>query len=266
MASDVWFCGDCRSVNKAREKRCYKCRVPRATAELTEATAAISAVQAKEMQTVLAQASRMGARYRPTWPLALLVIPVILATTALTFAWTNALEAAIGPDGQYLNQPVSSHSLDALSGPLLIALFGGLLIWSAWIALVVANVPALTARWPSYSPSGAFFAPIRAFRGPYRVVWGVLAILTDGRSGPRLMAVCWWVALLAAYVAPTFVILLRGPETLFQAFLVAMQVRLVLLVIAAILAIAVVVIVEREQRAALNRRASVVLGERRVLA
>jgi hypothetical protein len=80
------------------------------------------------------------------------------------------------------------------------------------------------------------------------------------------MAVCWWVALLAAYVAPTFVILLRGPETLFQAFLVAMQVRLVLLVIAAILAIAVVVIVEREQRAALNRRASVVLGERRVMA
>jgi len=44
-----------------------------------------------------------------------------------------------------------------------------------------------------------------------------------------------------------------------------MQVRLVLLVIAAILAIAVVVIVEREQRAALNRRASVVLGERHVL-
>jgi len=265
MASDVWICGDCRSVNKAREKRCYKCRVPRATAELTEAAAAISAVHARETQTVLARAARMGARYRPTWPLALLVIPVILATTALTIAWTNALASAIGPDGEYLNQPVNSHSLDALSGALLFALFGGLLIWSAWIALVVANVPALTARWPSYSPIGAFFAPVRAFRGPYRVVWGVLAILTEGRSGPRPIVVCWWVALLSAYLAPTFVVLLRGPETLFQAVLVAMQVRLVLLVIAAILAIAVVVIVEREQRAALNRRASVVLGERHVL-
>jgi hypothetical protein len=262
MTSEIWVCGDCRSVNKAREKRCYRCRVPRATAELTAEAAAISAVHTKEAQTVLARATRMGARYRPTWPLAVVIIPVILVTTWLSFAWTNALVASIGPNGETLD----SRAVDALGVPLLIALFGGLLIWSTWIALVVANVPALTARQPTNSSVGAFFAQLRGFRAPYRVIWGVQAILTEGRSGPRLVVLGWWLALMSAYGAPLVVIVLRGNETLYQALVVGMQVRLWLLAIAAILAIALVVVVEREQRAALQRRASVVVGVRHSLA
>lgn len=266
MGSDVWICGDCRSANGAREKRCYRCRVPRSTAELTKAAAAVSAVHSKQQASVLAQAERIGAHYRPTWPLALILAPVIVATTALTLAWTNALKDALGPNGEFLYVPVSSPALSALSGTLLIALIGGVLVWSAWIALVVRNVPALTARWPAHSPIGAFIAPIRGLRRPYQVVWGVLAILSSGRSAPRLVCLSWWVVFLGAYAAPAAVIVLRGPEPLFQAVLVGMQVRQVLIAIDAILAIAVVVIVESEQRAALDRRSSTLGAERHVLA
>ena len=261
MSDEIWVCGDCRSVNKAREKRCYRCHVPRATGELTAAAAAISAVHTRELQTVLAQAERMGARYRPTWPLAVILVPVILVTTWLSFAWTNALVASIGPNGETL----STQAVDALGVPLLIALFSGLFLWSAWIALVVANVPALTARQPTHSILGAFFAQLRGFRAPYRVIWGVLAILTEGRSGPRLVVLAWWVALLAAYVAPLLVIILRGNESLYQALVVGMQVRLWLLGIGAVLALAVVFVVEREQRTALLRRDSVLVGVRHSL-
>lgn len=266
MSSEIWVCGDCRSVNKARENWCYRCRVPRATAELTAEAAAISAVHTKERQTVEARATRMGARYRPTWPLALVIVPWILASTALTFEWTNALVASLGPNGEYLYVPVRSQALDALAAPLLIAMFGGLLIWSIWIALVVANVPALTARWPTNTAIGAFFAQLRGFRAPYRVIWGVLAILTEGRSGPRLVVLGWWLALMASYGAPLVVIILRGNETFFQAVVVGMQVRLWLFAIAAVMAVILVVVVEREQWTALRRRAVVIAGERHSLA
>ena len=262
MSDEIWVCGDCRSVNKAREKRCYRCQVPRATGELTAAAAAISAVHTKQLETVQARAERMGARYRPTWPLAVMVVPVILATTWLSFAWTNALVASIGPNGETLStQPVRD-----LSFPLLIALLAGLFLWSAWIALVVANVPALTARQPTHSIAGAFFAQFRGFRAPYRVIWGVLVLLSARRSGPRLVVLAWWVALLSAYAAPLVVIILRGNESLYQALVVGMQVRLWLLGIGAVLALAVVFVVEREQRAALHRRDSALAGVRHSLA
>lgn len=262
MSDEIWVCGDCRSVNKAREKRCYRCRVPRATAELTAAAAAISSLHTREAQTVLDRAERMGAHYRPTWPLAILIVPVIVATTWLSFAWTNALVASIGPHGETL----STQAVDALGVPLLIALFAGLLLWSTWIALVVSNVPALTARQPLHSTVGAFFAQLRGFRAPYHVIWGVLAILSAGRSGPRLVVLGWWLAIMSSYFAPLLVILLRGSETLYQALVVGMQVRLWLLAIAAILAIALVIVVEREQRSALRRRDSVLVGVRHSLA
>ena len=262
MSDEIWVCGDCRSVNKAREKHCYRCRVPRATAELTPAAAAVSSLHVRELQTVLDRAERMGATYRPTWPLALIIVPVILATTWLSFAWTNALVASIGPNGETL----STQAVDALGMPLLVTLFVGLLLWSTWIALVVANVPALTARQPLHSTLGAFFAQFRGFQAPYRVIWGVLAILSAGRSGPRLVVLGWWLALLSSYGAPLVVIILRGNETLYRALVVGMQVRLGLLAIAAVLAIALVIVVEREQRAALRRRDSVVVGARHSLA
>ncbi len=264
MSTGTWICGDCRSANGPKQTRCYKCRVPRATSELTEQAAAIPAVQGRVSQTISAKVDRLGARYRPSWPLALLIVPTILIATGLSVAWTNELVAGLGPGGVYLNEPETSQGLDLIGMAMLVALVAGWLAWSAWSAVVVSNVPALTARYPAHSPIGAFFAQIR-WRGGYRVMWGVLAILAGERAGPRLIVRLWWSTLLLAYFLPGLMVLLRGPATFYAALVLALQVRLVLLGIAAILAIVIVVIVEREQRRALGRRTATIVGDRYLL-
>ncbi len=266
MASETWICGDCRSANGAKQTRCYKCHVPRVTAELTEQAASIAAVQRHEAQTVLAKAERMGVRYRPSWPVALLVVPTILVATGLTVAWTNSIVDALGPGGEYINDFFMTQSLRTLGIVMLISLVVGWLVWCAWSAIVVANVPALTTRYPSYTPAGAFLGHLRGWRGGYRIMRGVLVVLTDGRAVPLLITRLWWAALLLAYLAPLPIIVLRGTAPVYTAIVIAMQVRLVLMGIAAILAISLVLIVEREQRAALARRAQTLVADRHVLA
>lgn len=261
---DIWICGDCRSVNPEKSRRCYKCHVPRETGEMTEATAALGIASAAEMRTVLAQATRLGARYRPSWPLAILVVPLIVTATVLSFAHVDAWSAMLAPDGRYIENAARLDRLTTITAMMLAAYGASLVLWSLWIAVVVANVPALTARWPAHSPLGAFFAPFIPFVGlkrPHSVVRGVLAILSEGRAGPRLVALAWWVLLLATYFLPTIVVYFGGSgEQPSLTILKALNARLVLLVPAAIFAIAVVLIVEREQRTALHHRAIAVFA------
>jgi hypothetical protein len=263
--NEVWICGDCRSVNSKGQKRCYKCHVPRQVAEISEASAAIGAASAQQARTVLATATRLGARDRPTWPLALLVILLIAAATALSFVQAPAWMSNLDIEGNFIDDPARFDRMLTISTWMFAAFGAALLAWSLWIALVVANVPALTARWPPNSPLGAFFAawiPIIGLKRPHSVVRGVLGILTEGRPLPGLVALAWWIAVLATYFAPTIAVLTGGPDrTLYQVMSLAFQVRLVLLVVAAVLAVAVVLIIELEQQAALARRATVVLGE-----
>ena len=95
--------------------------------------------------------------------------------------------------------------------------------------------------------------PSGGFRAPYRVIWGVLAILTEGRSG-RAGGPAWWVALVAAYVPRSSSPSCAGMSSLYQALVVGMQVRLWVLGIGVVLALAVAFVVEREQWTAFLRR------------
>jgi hypothetical protein len=234
---------------------------------MTAATAAMSAGRAREATTVLATATRLGARYRPTWPLAFLVIPLIVLSTALSVAQTNAWIAMVRPDGSFIDDPIRVDSLVTLSLAMGGAFLAGLVVWSLWIALVVANVPALTARWPPNSPIGAFFAvfiPFIGLKRPYSVMRGVLSILADGRVVAPLLALAWWLLLLATYFAPSAVLFLRpSGRPMLTALASALEMRLVLLVIAAVISIALVVAVEQLQRAARIRREFVVLAAER---
>jgi hypothetical protein len=256
----TWICGDCRSLNADKQKRCYKCQMPRASSEMTEATAAVGAAKAAQDVTILAHAARLGAHYRGTWPLAVLVVPLIIAATVLTIALFQAWSAAIGPDGRVVTDTATQARLTTASVWALAALGGALLVWCLWIAMVVRNVPALTARWPPNSPVGAFFAPfipILCYWRPHSVVRGVLAILSESRSGPRMIALAWWVAVLANYLVPSLLLVGRRADVgTVPAMALALQVWTILLVVAAALAIAVVAVVEREQRGAVKRRAN----------
>ena len=264
---EIWVCGDCRSVNSQKQSRCYKCRVPRNTGEMTRTAAATSTFQGNQPMTVLAKVTRIGARYVPTWPIAIPLVPVILATTVLAILVVQGWSAAILPTGQLAEDAASQAHLLTLSQAMDVGFLAGVVLWGLWIALVVRNVPALTAQWPPNSPAGAFFAPFipwRGWRRPHAVVRGVLAIISPGRSGPRLVALAWWISVLAAYVVPSVVWLLRRSDMgNWLALGFALQIWAALLSISAVLAVSVVVVVELEQHRALEHRATTLMAAQR---
>jgi hypothetical protein len=210
----------------------------------------------------------MGARYRPTWPVAILVIATIVAAAAISIEQINAW-IDVGRAGPGITEADPRFQrLMSVSLAMLIALTVSVVTWSLWIAIVVANVPALVAKWPGHSPIGAFVAPFIPFVGlkrPYSVIRSVMAQLSDGSGGPALLALLWWLAFLAAYLAPTVVLLVSGatvdgsPQST-AALSRALQFRQFLLIPAAGLAITVVLMIELQQRAALQRRSEVVLS------
>ena len=106
-----WVCSDCRSLNTARQKRCYRCRLPRSNAELSAATQGMSMAAASASVTVLAPAARLGARYRRTWPLAMLVIPLIIIATALDVAQTAPFSGMVIAAGQRVDDAVRDEQM-----------------------------------------------------------------------------------------------------------------------------------------------------------
>lgn len=114
--TDIWICSDCRSVNKAKQKRCYKCGVLRSHGEMTDAAAAIATSAAHQTRTVLATAARMGARYRPTWPLAIIVVPMIVIVTALEFERTRLMATLVSASGRYIEDPARFDQVISVAG------------------------------------------------------------------------------------------------------------------------------------------------------
>jgi hypothetical protein len=218
-------------------------------------------------------AARMGVRYRPSWPIAILLVPLMLVVLTLTIALTAAVTNLVGADGQFIERSpaaiAAANRAWTLAVWTLVATIVSLLGWSLWIALVVWNVPALTASWPPNSPIGAFFAawiPIINFKRPYSVVRGVLMLLTPGRLGPQLIALAWWFLWLTSYFAPFFVVLGSGDRfpTPLAAEVFASRVGTAFLVASGILGMTLVVVIELAQQAALRDRDSVLVGEDRV--
>jgi len=266
--AEMWICGDCRSANTAKSKRCYRCSVPRATAELSAATEAGAAATVERVTTVLAAATRLGVRYRTTWPLAILSSALILASTAIDVVRTQATLTFLRPDGSMtLPPPADAQRLNALAVAYFVCFLLAGLGWSLWIAIVVANLPALTARWPRRSPIGAFLAswiPIVNLKRPYSVVREVTTILSEATLWPALVVIAWWVAWLTWRYGLFFIVLAQtlGARDRRPGVLMASGTTsgLVLEAIAALLAVWVIVVVEYQQRLALDRRAETVLG------
>ncbi len=252
-------------MNTANQKRCYKCGVMRIAGELTDANAALTTSTARQERTILATAERMGQRYRPTWPLAAIIVPLIAIVTWLQFEAVLAANDLVGPGGRLLEDKARSDQFVGMLAWHFGLGFVAVLAWSFWIALVVANVPSLTAKWPPNSPVGAFFAPFIPIIGwwkPYTVIRHVLTLLTDRRVWPQVLALAWWIGFLASYWLPALMSLGWGGsyQTDFGQVVSALWVRCALLVITGMLAIGVVLIVERWQWAASRRRETVLFA------
>ena len=263
--AETWVCGDCRSFNNAKSARCYRCHVPRKTSEMTAENAATTTVQQEE-RTLASQIERIGARYVATWPLAILLIPIIAVATVTSVLQVEALSAMFTSDGVFIENPVlleaSLRMTIVSSGSFLL----GVIVWSVWIARVTANVPALVMRWPRYGWLAALigaWVPIVCIKRPFAVVREVCSQLVDRPNGALLMAAAWWLCILLWYFGSNLVTIARtlggNDATLIQSQLIGTQFGLVFFVPAGIFAAGVVFSVERLQRQAIRRRETTML-------
>jgi hypothetical protein len=216
-----WVCGDCRSVNRESASRCYSCRTPRALALNPDAreenrprpiSDAPPAERAKTART-------LGAIYRSTAPLAtiaqimvLIVTAITLAGSVLTIVFFKDLEGSLGDLSTFdpdvaLDQAVF---LDLLHNVVLGGWITGLVAWGAWLARVVANVPALGGGWPGETPRFAFISTLIPGGNLYWTTGTLRQVLTalSPAGSPRLgLLTAWWLT-----VTPTVILLFNiGP-------------------------------------------------------
>ena len=266
--AENWVCGDCRSFNNSKADRCYRCHVPRKTSEMTAESAVLTTPAVKEVpRTLQAQVERIGLRYHATWPLAVLLIPIIAVATVTSVLQIAALSALFTPEGQLI------RDLDLVVEALVMTLISsgsfllGCVVWSIWIARVIRNVPALVGRWPRFGWLAALlgaWVPFLCAKRPYSVVREVCSQLADRPNGAMLVAAAWWLCILLWYFGSGFVVVARvlggNDPTILQSQLVGEQFGQIFFVPAGIFAAGVVFSVERLQRQALMRRKTTVLA------
>jgi hypothetical protein len=219
-AGGPWVCGNCRSVNRDADRRCYSCRTPRALA--LDPQRRDAARQPATATTPVAQASvarTLGARYRSSETLAvaaqvavLLVTALTLARVVLTIVFLRGLDAFVTDPTALDPAPALDQAsfLGSLQLVVIGAWFLGLLAWGAWLARVVANVPALGGGWPHETPRFAFVSTLIPGGNLY---WSTAtmreAIVALSPAGsPRLgVLTAWWLA-----VTPALILLMNiGP-------------------------------------------------------
>jgi len=158
--NDSWICAACRSINRQRDARCYRCNGPR------EAALELGGPSPRQEAAVATRAIRS---YTPAWPLAaiagtLILMAsvlgvVILVEQALSFGDLKAsfLESINGALRGAEPSVVAATDRTALLGLFRLGLSVlALVTFAGWLAMATANVPALGGGVPSRSPARVF--------------------------------------------------------------------------------------------------------------
>jgi hypothetical protein len=209
-----WVCGNCRSVNRAADTRCYSCRVPRTLALDPNAREAPARKLAADTppDKQAAAARELGATLRDTGSLATLAQVAVLLVTAITLARV-VLVIRFVIDAPTLDTDAALAQLPALVIIQYVDLgawFLGLVAWGAWLGRVVGNIPGLGGGWPHATPRSTFLTTLIPGGNLYwttSIMREVLTSLSPAGS-PRLGAItAWWLT-----VTPAAILLLNvGP-------------------------------------------------------
>jgi uncharacterized protein DUF4328 len=186
--TNIWVCGDCKSVNPMRSGRCYKCRAPRPPAGEEMAAAAAAAIEAepepprvvktldpervaalgllapaskpertKPEVSKSAQAAINAAARLSTRPAAIVGIALMIVVLGVRFFLTRASLATMGAIINGGGVPEEDSLFIGTLG--LVYPFLGVLAIAGlgfWAYRVMANVPLLGGGWPRFTPAQAF--------------------------------------------------------------------------------------------------------------
>lgn len=212
--TDVWFCSNCHSLNRQRDRRCYKCGTSQA-----EGTSPVSG-SGRGLRLEAAIANREFTPYVSALPFALVAAVLILAVAVIGIV---ILVGSLGAEQALRQQitdilngaPYSSASLAAVdaSGATIavVRLFlvvAAVVAFGAWLSRVIANIPALGGGQPSTTP-------VRAFVYTLIPIWNLIKVpgmLQDAlyrvepRAGGFFMVVAAWFGLVGSW----FVSILGG--------------------------------------------------------
>jgi hypothetical protein len=170
MASEIWVCAACRSVNTLRAKSCYRCRTPRDRA----------GVDASNIEQLDAKREIVLPDFHSPRIFAVLATIAILTAAAFQIvgtALTVRIYLFLAENPDLLNEvPVPSppwldlnFSLVIGIGRLALALLG-LTCWALWLSVAVRAMPALGLGYPAATGTSAFlenFYPVlNVFRVP----------------------------------------------------------------------------------------------------
>ena len=212
--TNIWVCGDCRSINRLSADRCYKCRAPRPPAGEEMAAASRSPLSSQpEPQDGLSMPDRpaisgsAAAAVNPsariaTLPAAVLGIALMVLVVGLRLMLTRL---SLGATERILSGeevPATDSEFAAAVG-LLSPLLGVIAIgWlGIWASLVIRNVPLLGGGWPRFTPGQVFLEHVipgwNVLRMPavYREIQARLS--RTGRANDPLI-VAWVVFNIAA--------------------------------------------------------------------
>lgn len=203
--TDIWVCGNCHSINRQRNKQCYKCGAAQATAATGEMA------DHRQQQAI---ASRTVVGYRPAAALGLATSIFLLALATVSIA---GIIQSIGLAGfidsqldtlkstgsfneaSYMARVVESARLTLINIAVVIP---ALLFFAAWLGRVVSNVPALGGGIPNTTPRRAFvntLIPLVNLRTVPGMVNDVLYRL-DPKGGGVFMVGIAWLGLVGSWI------------------------------------------------------------------
>jgi uncharacterized protein DUF4328 len=222
--NDVWVCATCRSINRQRDSRCYRCNGPREAAlGLPGAAPRLEA----------AVANRAVRPYTPTWPLAAISGTLILMASVLGIV--ILVQQALG-FGE-----VKAAFIDSINGQLrgaeptilavtnrtaILSLFRlglsllALVTFAAWLAMATANVPALGGGEPSRSPTRVFVYTVIPLWQLIKVPGMIQDVLyrVDAQAGGFGMVIAAWIGLvgsrIVSFVGGWFITAVGVPKVL----------------------------------------------------
>jgi uncharacterized protein DUF4328 len=203
--TDVWVCGECHSINRQRNSRCYKCGARQVDADTGEL-----ATHRQEQ----AIATRAVIAYRPALALAIAAAIFLLGLVAVSLASIGeSLTIQRVANEQLDVLKATGHidraafaAIDASDDTLMIVqlaiILPLLVFFAAWLSRVVANVPALGGGIPGTTPANAFIRtliPGVNLRSVPGIIHDVLYRL-DPTGGGFFMVATAWVGLVGSWL------------------------------------------------------------------